>query len=66
MTDQLALDAPDVPEHRVMALAGVLAGFRWPEHAHKHDGFKKLKKWQKQATLDVARLALETLARQED
>lgn len=58
---QLALDADSVPGHRVEALAGVLAGFRWPGRR----SFEKLRKDQQTVCLDVARDALERLARVE-
>lgn len=45
------------PEHRVRALAGVLAGFRWPDRG----SFEKLTKPQREAALDTARVALRLL-----
>jgi hypothetical protein len=46
-----------VPDHRVRALAGVLAGFRWPDRG----SFDKLTKAQREAALGAARAALERL-----
>lgn len=57
--DQLSLDpVPEPPEHRVRALAGVLAGFRYPERRT----FEDLKKGQQEAVLAAARGALRSLA----
>jgi len=53
---------PEIPEHRVRALAGVLAGFQWPDRT----SFEKLTKPQKRAAMEVAQFALETLARMEE
>lgn len=53
---------PHVSEHRVEALANVLAGFRWP----RRGSFVALKKGQQQAVLDVARGALAALAKEPD
>lgn len=49
---------PTVPEHRVRALAGVVAGFRWPGRG----SFEKLTGPQKTEALAAARSALERLA----
>lgn len=46
-----------VPEHRVKALAGILAGFRWPDRG----SFEKLTKPQQKFCMEVARTALEKL-----
>jgi hypothetical protein len=43
-----------VPEHRVEALAGVLAGFGWPERG----SFEKLTKGQQRICREAAREAL--------
>lgn len=63
---QLSIDGgPDpaaVSDHRVRGLAGVLAGFRWPNRG----GFEKLKKGQQEAALRAARAALEALAAEPD
>lgn len=53
---------PQVSEHRVDALANVLAGFRWPGRG----SFVALKKGQQQAVLEVARGALAALAKEPD
>lgn len=59
MTDQLTLDPlPEIPAHRVRALAGVLAGFRYPGR----NSFEDLKKAQQYAVLVAAREALIALA----
>jgi hypothetical protein len=62
MTDQLTLEPEqlDVSKHRVRALAGVLAGFRWPERG----SFEKLTKRQKEITLNVAADALGAMMRE--
>lgn len=58
---QLALDPdPEIPDHRVRSLAGVLAGFRWPGR----ESFEKLKKPQQAAALAAARATLVRLARE--
>ena len=59
---QLALDERRVPEHRVRALAGVLAGFQWPDRG----SYERLTKWQQEAARTVARIALETLQGMEE
>lgn len=56
--EQLPLDVSHVPQHRVEALAGVLAGFRWPGRA----SFDKLTKKQQEAAYVAASMALEYLA----
>lgn len=58
MTLPLFADRPPVPEHRVRALAGVLAGFGWPERG---GSFERLPKAQQALALDVARDALARL-----
>jgi len=56
--NQLSLDGERrVPEHRVRALAGVMAGFRWPGCGP----LEKLKPSRREAALDAARVALEAL-----
>jgi hypothetical protein len=50
-------DAPRVSRQRVRALAGVLAGFTWPERGT----FEQLTKRQKRACLSEARAVLERL-----
>lgn len=64
MTEQLSIDDAEqpVPTHRVQALAGVLAGFRWPTRGT----FERLTKPQKQLALEVAEDALRRLAEAED
>lgn len=52
----------EVPEGRVRALAGVMAGFRWPERT----SFEALKQKQREAALAAARQALVTLALEAD
>lgn len=52
---------PQVPDHRVRALAGVIAGFRWPA-SEGRGSFERLKKGQQKLALDIARQALERLA----
>lgn len=57
--DQLALaTGQEPPAHRVQALAGVLAGFRYPDRR----SFEDLKKGQQKAVLAAARMALQLLA----
>lgn len=51
---------PEVSELRVRALAGVLAGFRWPGRS-----FEKLTARQQRAALQAARNALVELAGEE-
>lgn len=52
-----------VAEHRVRALAGTIAGYRWPGAG----SFERLKKPQQAAAaLNAARLALERLAAEPD
>jgi hypothetical protein len=53
-------EPPTVPEHRVRALAGVLAGFQWPDRG----SFEKLTKPQQAIAAVVARDALERLERE--
>lgn len=48
----------EVPAQRVRALAGILAGFQWPDRG----SFEKLTKGQQAAALDAARAALERIA----
>lgn len=55
-------EQPVVPEHRVEALARVMAGFRWPGR----ESFEKLTKKQQHACREAARHALTTLAEYPD
>lgn len=52
---------PEISQGRVRAIAGVLAGFRWPGRG----GFEKLKLDQQNAALRVARRALENMENEE-
>jgi hypothetical protein len=56
-------DAPvEIPEHRVVALAHVLAGFAHPDRG----SFEKLTGKQRSACLNAARACLERLATEPD
>jgi hypothetical protein len=54
--------SPEPSAHRVEALAGLLAGFRWPGR----NSFDQLKKSQKAAALDAANEALMRLQSEPD